>query len=89
MTQALVVYLLRTEKIPFIRSNPSLVYGLSVAAMILVSQVIPYIPQLNEALGCEPPYPMIYAFLISIAVAYTALVSSAKVIYLWVFGDWM
>lgn len=58
MTQTLIVYFLRTNKIPFLRSRPSKAFGISAAVLLVVAQVIPYIPGLNSAFGMVPPHPV-------------------------------
>lgn len=56
MTQLLVVYFLRTGKIPFIQSSPSFPLLLSTLSFLGIAMAVPYIPGLNTAFGFAPLY---------------------------------
>jgi len=58
ISQTIVVYVLRTDKLPFIESRPSKIFGLVVLTMLLVAQVLPWIPGLNSAFGFVNPKPV-------------------------------
>ena len=79
-TQTLIVFAVRTHRVPFLRSRPSLPLTLSVLAVVAVGAWLPYSP-LAGLLGFTPlPAPFFLA-LVAMVVAYLILVEGAKVWY--------
>ena len=62
-----VLYTLRTEKIPFIQSNPSWIFNLSIVGALLVGWVLPYTP-MGHAMGMVyiTPWYILYVFVLMI-----------------------
>ncbi|KAL1409266.1 hypothetical protein Q8F55_006099 [Vanrija albida] len=88
MTQTLVVFILRTDKLPFVQSRPSAIFAAVVVTMLTVAQVLPWIPGLNTAFQFVHPKGLIYPFLVGVAVTYCALVQVMKVVYKRFFHEW-
>ncbi|TFB48970.1 magnesium-translocating P-type ATPase [Cryobacterium tagatosivorans] len=81
-TQTLIIFVIRTRRVPFLRSRPSA--GLTAAALgvVAVGISLPYSP-LAGLLGFDPlPVPFFLA-LLAMLVVYLVLVEFAK---LWFFG---
>ncbi|TFD86534.1 magnesium-translocating P-type ATPase [Cryobacterium psychrotolerans] len=81
-TQTLIIFVIRTRRVPFLRSRPSA--GLTTAALsvVFVGISLPYSP-LAGLLGFDPlPVPFFLA-LLAMLVVYLVLVEVAK---LWFFG---
>ncbi len=76
-TQTLIVFVIRTRRVPFFRSHPSRPLLVSVVAVVLVGVAIPQSP-LNEALGFAPLPPAFFAVLVVLVVAYLLSVEVAK-----------
>lgn len=79
-TQALIVFAIRTRRIPFFRSRPSLPLTLTTAAVVLVGAVLPATP-LAHTLGFQPLPAAFYAVLAGMTVAYLGLVEVGKIVF--------
>lgn len=76
-TQTLVIYVIRTRRLPFLKSRPSLPMLLVPTGAALVGAVLPY-TGLAHLLGFAP-LPMIFLLLlVGMVVAYLVLVELAK-----------
>jgi Mg2+-importing ATPase len=79
-TQTLIVFAVRTRRVPFLRSRPSLTLVVCVLAVLAIGVWLPYSP-VAGILGFTPlPAPFLLA-LAAMVLAYLALVEAAKVVY--------
>jgi Mg2+-importing ATPase len=76
-TQTLIVFVIRTRRVPFLRSRPSRPLLVSVCAVVTIGAVLPQSP-LNDALGFAPLPPAFFAVLVAFVVAYLVCVEVAK-----------
>jgi len=76
-TQTLVVYVIRTRRVPFFRSRPSLPMLLVPTAAALVGAVLPY-TGLASLLGFTPLPASFFLLLFGLVVVYLLLVELAK-----------
>ena len=76
-TQTLVVFVIRTRRVPFTRSRPSLPMLVLPIACALVGAVLPLTP-LADTLGFTPLPVELFAILVALAVAYLLLVDTVK-----------
>ena len=76
-TQTLIVFVIRTRRVPFFRSRPSRPLLTSVIAVVTVGALIPQSP-LNDTLGFAPLPPAFFAVLVAFVIAYLASVEIAK-----------
>ncbi len=76
-TQTLIVFVIRTRRVPFWRSRPSRPLLVSVFAVVFIGAVIPQSP-LNSTLGFAPLPPVFFAVLVAFVIAYLACVEVAK-----------
>jgi len=76
-TQCLVVYVIRTRRVPFFRSRPSPAMIVTPLACALVGAVLPFTP-LAEPLGFTALPLSFFLLLVGMIVAYLFLVESAK-----------
>ena len=76
-TQTLIVFVIRTRRVPFFRSHPSKPLLISVLTVVTIGALIPQSP-LNNTLGFGPLPPAFFAVLIAFVVAYLAAVELAK-----------
>jgi len=76
-TQTLIVFVIRTRRVPFIRSRPSRPLLMSVVAVVTVGALIPQSP-FNDALGFAPLPPTFFAVLVAFVIGYLAAVEIAK-----------
>ena len=77
-TQTLVIYVIRTRRIPFVRSRPSLPMLLVPTGAALVGAVLPY-TGLAHLLGFSPLPAAFFLLLFAMVVVYLLLVELAKV----------
>jgi Mg2+-importing ATPase len=76
-TQTLIVFVIRTRRVPFLRSRPSKALFVSVLAVVAIGTAIPQSP-LNTALGFAPLPPAFFAVLVAFVIAYLVSVEIAK-----------
>jgi Mg2+-importing ATPase len=76
-TQTLIVFVIRTRRVPFLRSRPSRPLLVSVISVVVVGALIPQSP-LHEALGFAPLPVAFFAVLVGFVVAYLVCVEVAK-----------
>jgi Mg2+-importing ATPase len=76
-TQTLVVLAIRTRRVPFWRSRPSLPLVLAAVGVVTVGAVLPATP-LAQALGFTPLPGVYYAVLVGFVVGYLLLIEVGK-----------
>jgi P-type Mg2+ transporter len=76
-TQTLIVFVIRTRRVPFLRSRPSTPLLVSVIAVVVIGILIPQSP-LNSALGFAPLPASFFAVLTLFVIAYLVCVEMAK-----------
>ena len=76
-TQTLVIFAIRTRRIPFFRSRPSLPLVLAAVAVVAVGSVLPATP-LAHTLGFSPLPVAFFAALVAMAVGYLVLIEFGK-----------
>jgi Mg2+-importing ATPase len=79
-TQTLIIFLIRTRRVPFWRSRPSLPLVLAALAVVAVAVVIPMTPA-GAAVGFVPLPGAFYAVLAGLLVAYLLLVEVTKAVF--------
>jgi P-type Mg2+ transporter len=79
-TQTLVILAIRTRRIPFFRSHPSLPLALAAVSVVAVGALLPATP-LAHALGFRPLPGAFFAALAGMVVAYLALIEIGKRIF--------
>jgi Mg2+-importing ATPase len=76
-TQTLVIFAIRTRRIPFFRSHPSLPLTLAALGVVMVGAVLPATP-LAHTLGFQPLPGAFFATLVGMILAYLALIEIGK-----------
>ncbi len=76
-TQTLIVFVIRTRRVPFLRSRPSRPLITSVIAVVTIGALIPQSP-LNDKLGFAPLPPAFFAMLVAFVIAYLTSTEAAK-----------
>jgi Mg2+-importing ATPase len=79
-TQTLVIFAIRTRRVPFFRSHPSLPLTLAALGVVAVGAVLPATP-LAHSLGFQPLPGAFFAALVGMVVAYLALIEAGKRIF--------
>jgi Mg2+-importing ATPase len=79
-TQTLVIFAIRTRRIPFLRSKPSLPLVLSASGAVLVGGILPFSP-LSHMVGFQPLPIGFFAALAGMVVAYLVLIEVAKRVF--------
>ena len=79
-TQTLIVFVIRTRRVPFFRSRPSRPLRTSVIAVVAVGALIPQSP-LSHTLGFAPLPPAFFGVLAAFVVAYLVSVEAAKYVF--------
>ena len=79
-TQTLIVFAVRTHRVPFTRSRPSLALAVCVLAVVAVGAWLPYSP-LTRLLGFTPLPALFFLALVAMVIAYLVLVEAAKILY--------
>ena len=76
-TQTLIIFAIRTRRIPFFRSHPSLPLTLAALGVVTVGALLPATP-LAHTLGFQPLPGGFFAALVGMVVGYLALVEVGK-----------
>ena len=84
-TQTLVIHMLRTPKLPFVRSRASAPVALLTFAGIALVTLLPFSP-LAPALDLTALPPVFFAFLAALVAGYMALVTAVKALYVRRYG---
>jgi Mg2+-importing ATPase len=79
-TQTLVIFAIRTRRVPFFRSHPSLPLTLAALGIVAVGTVLPATP-LARTLGFQPLPGAFFAALAGMVVAYLVLIEIGKRIF--------
>jgi Mg2+-importing ATPase len=79
-TQTLVIFAIRTRRIPFFRSHPSLPLTLAALSVVTVGALLPATP-LAHSLGFQPLPGAFFAALGGMVVCYIALIEAGKRIF--------
>jgi len=87
-SQTLIVHMIRTEKIPFIQSMPSMPLLFSTIAVMILGLIVPYTP-IGASIGMQPLHLHYYLWLIPILLAYCVLTQIAKFWYIRRFHTWL
>lgn len=76
-TQALVIFAIRTRRIPFFRSHPSVPILLSTVAVVTIGAIIPVTP-LGGLMHFTPLPPVLYLIIVAMVLVYLGLVELGK-----------
>lgn len=76
-TQALVIFVIRTRRIPFFRSTPSMPLAATTLLCVLVGAVLPFTP-LGTLVGLQPLPAAFFAILAGMIAVYIVLVEGMK-----------
>jgi len=76
-TQTLVVFVIRTRRIPFFKSRPSRLLLVSSLGVVVAALILPFTP-LGDLFGFMPPPALFYVILAVLIAAYLLLVETAK-----------
>jgi P-type Mg2+ transporter len=79
-TQTLVIFAIRTRKVPFFHSRPSRPLLFAAVAVVLVGALLPISP-LAATLGFRPLPLAFYAAIAGLAICYLALIEAVKVFF--------
>ncbi len=79
-TQTLVIYVIRTRRIPFFRSRPSHAMLIVPTVCAVVGAIVPFTP-VAGILGFAPLPPVFFLILLAMIVTYLGLVEFAKDIF--------
>ncbi|GAA2109127.1 magnesium-translocating P-type ATPase [Microlunatus panaciterrae] len=79
-TQTLVIFAIRTRRIPFFRSHPSLALTLAALGVVTTGALLPATP-IAQALGFRPLPAGFFAALAGMVLCYLALIETGKAIF--------
>ena len=79
-TQSLVVFLIRTRRVPFFRSRPSNALLATTLGVVAVGASLPYTP-FAHFLGFVPLPPLFFGILVAMVLTYLGLIELGKVLF--------
>ena len=88
LSQTLIVYMLRTRRIPFVQSWPGGPLLISTVIVMIVAAVLPF-SRIGSAIGLVPLPPIYFFWLGGILLAYCLAVQVLKKWYLLKFKSWI
>ena len=80
-TQTLVIFVIRTRRVPFFRSVASTPMALAAVGITAIGAVLPYTGHLARILGFQPLPGRFFLALAGIVVAYLALAETGKYLF--------
>lgn len=89
VTQNIVYAILRTDRVPFVQSRPSLTFGFSILLSVLIGFLVIYVPDIQSVFdfASEPDLPWRFIpILLGFVVAYLLIVQGVKPLYKRKFG---
>ncbi|MFM7641722.1 MAG: magnesium-translocating P-type ATPase [Cyanobium sp.] len=86
LTQTLIVYIIRTARIPFLQSNPEPLMALITLVVMAIGISIPFTP-IGAGLGLVPLPAAYFGWLLLILLAYACLTQLVKSWFVRRFGD--
>ena len=86
LTQTLIVYIIRTARIPFLQSNPEPIMAFITLVVMAIGIAIPFSP-IGPGLGMVPLPAAYFAWLLLILGAYACLTQLVKTWFVRRFGD--
>jgi Mg2+-importing ATPase len=88
LSQTLIVHMIRTQKIPFIKSTAAPPVLILTAVIIAIGIFIPFSP-LGASVGLQPLPLAYFPWLVATLIAYCALTQLIKTIYIRKFAKWL
>ena len=79
-TQTLVIYVIRTRRIPFLRSRPGALMAVLPLSCAVIGAVLPFTP-VATVLGFTPLPPVFFAILLGMIITYLVLVEVGKTFF--------
>jgi P-type Mg2+ transporter len=79
-TRTLVIFAIRTRRVPFCRGHPSLPLVLAAASVVIVGSVLPASP-LAHTLGFSPLPGVFFAALVGLVLGYLVLIEVGKRVF--------
>jgi len=76
-TQSLVIFAIRTRRVPFFRSHASRPLSVTTLVVVAVGAILPYSPAAH-VLGFRPLPAAFFGFLVGMVIAYLALIELGK-----------
>ncbi len=76
-TQVLVVFIIRTKRVPFFKSMPSIFVGASAIMVVIISWLIPYTP-IGSLLSFTALSPIFLTMIAAIVVVYLVVAETTK-----------
>ena len=76
-TQCLVIFAIRTRRVPFFRSHPSVALTAAMLTVVAVGALLPLLP-VAPALGFQPLPPGFFAVLVVLVLCYLGLIELGK-----------
>ncbi|HEV3153811.1 MAG TPA: cation transporting ATPase C-terminal domain-containing protein [Candidatus Baltobacteraceae bacterium] len=76
-TQSLVIFLIRTRRIPFFKSKPSVALTVTTLGVVAVGMILPF-TSVGRLLGFVPLPAAFFAILIGLIVLYLVLIELGK-----------
>jgi Mg2+-importing ATPase len=86
LTQTLIVYIIRTSRIPFLQSNPEPLMGLISVVVMAIGLTLPFTP-IGSGLGLVPLPAAYFGWLALILLAYAILTQLVKSWFVRRYGD--
>lgn len=77
LTQTLIIHIIRTNKVPFLQSRPSMLLGVTTLLIVAVGVALPFSP-LAGAMGFRPLPPLYWLFLVLTLLLYAVLTQGVK-----------
>lgn len=89
LTQAVIVHIIRTPKIPFFQSRATRPVELLTIIVTMIGLSLPLLPTVSDWIGMTQLPWEVYPFIAVILLSYCLVTQITKKLYIRIFGKWL
>ncbi|HUZ88595.1 MAG TPA: magnesium-translocating P-type ATPase [Candidatus Acidoferrales bacterium] len=80
-TQTLIIFVIRTRRVPFFRSRPGRALAITSITCVVIGAGLPFVPPVAHLFGFTPLPPTFFLILLAMVITYLVLVEIGKAVF--------